>query len=63
MTKEPKGTGDQWKRSIVLSALAGRLMHSGLRRPVKIRKVMGGVFIGCTYITTAALHLIFKEAL
>lgn len=62
MIQEPKGVSARWQRSVVLSVRGGKLQHSGQARPLRVRKANGGLFIGCTFVTHAALQLIAEKS-
>ena len=53
---------DVWARKIVLSVVNGKVYHSGLKKPLRIKKDKDGIHIGCTYVSNDAL-IIFDKIL
>lgn len=49
-----------WARGIVLDVVDGKIHHSGMKRPLRIKKDKYGMKIGCTYVTCEALELLNK---
>jgi hypothetical protein len=54
--------GSKWVNMIRLTLEEGKLKHSGQKRPLKVHHVPGGVRIGCTFVSFAALDRIWEEA-